>query len=670
MDEHTVHARTFPGGPLARCALSVSLRVLFGASALLGSPAQQLPTFSSDVSLVRVDLSVLGRDRVPVKGLTAGDFTVSEDGKTQPIVAFSEIVLPEPTVAKPLWGHDVPADVERNDAASDRRLVVLVLDDAMAPAEAMVANSTRDIARKVIAQLGPGDIAAVTFTADGRRAQPFTQDRARLLAAVDAFSPGLHQLGNLFSPSLAVVNMEKARALPVTATLRMLVEALGSIPDRRKSVIFISVGAAVDVDSAAQAAPSDPTPQAYAAMKDIVRLAQRNSVNIYTVDPGGLDGMRILLQQQVPATRFEVEQEEYLERVEVLSRSFRDFNRVFADNTGGKAFFNTNEFDTGVAQILRETGSFYLLGYRSPNQKADGRFRRIQVRVNKPGLTVNARRGYYGPEPPRASGAAVPAPMIDAIASLLPKAALPLQATATSLMSPGERDADVLATVNLRAPAGAPKSGTDHVRLAVTAFTLEGQARGSSQVEADVSLGALESRGDGSYDMTARLRLAPGRYQLRLFVESALESKSGSVYYDLDVPNPRSAAIGLSGVLLSTAPGAALASGDGSAALPPTPTARRTFTGADTLSSFVRIYQGGQDPLRAVSVRTWILSGDGAVAFDATRAIGATEFGAGRQVNHSVALQISRLTPGPYLLRVQVTPGNASALREVPFVVR
>jgi VWFA-related protein len=658
------------GRPVARWALPVSLQVLLGVGALLASPAQQLPTFSSDVSLVRVDVSVLGRDRQPVKGLTAADFSVSEDGKAQPIAAFSEVVLPEPTKTTPLWGRNVPSDVERNDTASDRRLVVLVLDDAMAPSEAMVTNSTRDIAKKVIAQLGPGDLAAVTFTADGRRSQPFTQDRAKLLAAVDTFSPGLHQLSNLFSPSIAVVNMEKARALSVTATLRMLVEALGSIPDRRKSVIFISVGAAVDVDSVVQTAPSDPTPQAYAAMKDIVRLAQRASVNIYTVDPGGLDGMRILLQQQVPFTRFEVEQKEYLERVEVLSRSFRDFNRVFADNTGGKAFFNTNEFDTGVAQILRETGSFYLLGYRSSNQKADGRFRRIQVRVKKPGLTVNARRGYYGPEPPRAGGVTPPAPMIDAIAVLLPRTDLPLQATAASVMSPGEREATVLVTAALRTAVGAPKGGTNHVKMTVNAFTLEGQARGSSQVEADVSLGALESRGDESYDVTARLKLAPGRYQLRLFVESGLDSKSGSVYCDLEVPDSRTGAVGLSGLFFSAGAGAPAASANGPAALPPTPTARRTFTAADNASAFVRIYQGGQDPLRSASVRTWILSGDGSVVFDTARAVDASEFGPGREVNHAAALPLSRLTPGPHLLRVQVTVGNASALREVPFLVR
>jgi VWFA-related protein len=371
-----------------------------------------------------VDVSVLGRDRQPVTGLTAADFVVSEDGKTQPVVAFSEIALPGPPLATAAWARAIPADVERNDKVCDHRLIVLVLDDAMAPADAMIANSTREIARKVINGLGPADLAAVTFTGDGRRGQGFTQDRARLRAAAEAFAPGHHQLSNLFSASKLVVNAEKARALSVTATLRLLVEALATIPDRRKSIILISVGAPVDVDNAAFADPSDPTPQAYAAMKDIVRMAQQSSVNIYTVDPAGLDGMRILLQRQIPSSRFELEEREYVERVEALSRSFRDVNRVFADNTGGKASFNTNEFDSGVAQIIRETGSFYLLGYRPPSGKDDGRFRRIQVKVNRAGLTVNARRGYFAPDPPRqkATVAAAPPVLVSAITGLLPKA--------------------------------------------------------------------------------------------------------------------------------------------------------------------------------------------------------------------------------------------------------
>ena len=647
------------------CGFAVALVIW----AQIGSAGQQGPaTFTADASVVRVDVSVLGRDRRPVTGLAAADFVVSEDGKTQSVVAFVEVALPGPPPETTGWARDVPADVERNDKANDHRLIVLVLDDAMAPGDAMVASSTREIARKVIDQLGPADLAAVTFTGDGRRAQGFTQDRARLRAAVDAFPPGLHQLSNLFSPDKQVVNAEKARALSVTTTLRLLVEALATIPDRRKSIMLISAGAPVDVDSAAIADPSDPTPQAYAAMKDIVRLAQQSSVNIYSVDPGGLDGMRMLLQRQVPSSRFEVEQREYGERIEILARSFRDFNRVFADNTGGKAFFNTNEFDSGVAQILRETGSFYLLGYRPPNNKDDGRFRRIQVKVNRPGVTVNARRGYFAPEPPRQKVTPPPAPpaLVSAIAGLLPKADLPLQATAAWFAAEGTREAAVMVTAGVRVPADVA-AGTDRLRMAMSAFTLEGQARGAEQFEAEVPSGPARVGTEVGREITGKVKLAPGRYQLRISVESRIAGKSGSVYYDLDIPEIH--AVSLSGIVLSALPEIPSAVSSG---LPValTPTTRRSFARTDKVKAFARIYQGGREALRGVDTTTQILDGAGSVVFDLPGRVISSEFGTARDADYTFEMPLSMLQAGPHLLRIRVAAGNANSQRDVPFIVR
>ena len=67
----------------------------FGAAlaAQSGQSTQLPPTFRSGVDLVHLDVSVLDRDRRPVKGLTAADFTILEDGKPQPVAAFSEVDL-------------------------------------------------------------------------------------------------------------------------------------------------------------------------------------------------------------------------------------------------------------------------------------------------------------------------------------------------------------------------------------------------------------------------------------------------------------------------------------------------------------------------------------------------------------------------------------------------
>ena len=66
-----------------------------------------------------------------------------------------------------------------------------------------------------------------------------------------------------------------------------------------------------------------------------------------------------------------------------------------AADTGGRAFTDTNDFGEAFARVQRDMSAYYLLGYSSTNTAKDGRFRRIQVRVKREGLRVEARAGYY-----------------------------------------------------------------------------------------------------------------------------------------------------------------------------------------------------------------------------------------------------------------------------------
>ena len=110
-----------------------------------------------------VDVSVLNKkDRSPVRGLKAADFTVLEDGKPQPIVVFTPVdvvpPVPLPAASDPGgWTRTVPHDVTSNDyvEAPENRLFVLYIDDAMLPADPAVLKSVKDIGRKVIDRLGP-----------------------------------------------------------------------------------------------------------------------------------------------------------------------------------------------------------------------------------------------------------------------------------------------------------------------------------------------------------------------------------------------------------------------------------------------------------------------------------------------------------------------------------
>jgi hypothetical protein len=94
------------------------------------------------------------------------------------------------------------------------------------------------------------------------------------------------------------------------------------------------------------------------------------------------------------------------------------------------------------------------------------------------------------------------------------------------------------------------------------------------------------------------------------------------------------------------------------------------FAQTDKVKAFVRIYQGGREALRAINLEAQILDSSGAVVFDSPKTLIAGEFGAAREADHTIELPLSSLGAGPHLLRVPAATGNASAHRDVPFVVR
>ena len=154
--------------------------------ALTGQQSPQAPpVFRAGIDLVQVDVSVLDKDRRPVRGLTAADFTVLEDGKPQKIEAFSEINVPDPVEPAAKWMKRTSPDVTTNDL-HESRIVVIVLDDAVLPDDPMFTKSVKDIGRQVVGHLGPNDLATVVYTlANRQKAQDFTSDHAKLIAAIE-----------------------------------------------------------------------------------------------------------------------------------------------------------------------------------------------------------------------------------------------------------------------------------------------------------------------------------------------------------------------------------------------------------------------------------------------------------------------------------------------------
>ena len=181
------------------------------------------PQFRSTTDLVLMDVSVLDKSRRPIKGLTEADFTILEDGVPQPIATFAAVNLPEAEVPPAKWMGRASIDVQSN-RMPDGRLVVIYLDERMVNASPFGGKTTTDTAHAIIDQLSPKDVAAVAFALDHKGAQEFTTDRGRLHAAVDTFS------ASGYVP------------ISIVGTLGTLSQLLGSIPERRKVIIYIGAG--------------------------------------------------------------------------------------------------------------------------------------------------------------------------------------------------------------------------------------------------------------------------------------------------------------------------------------------------------------------------------------------------------------------------------------------
>jgi VWFA-related protein len=627
------------------------------------SPAPQTPVFTSGVDLVQLDVSVLDKDRQPVRGLTQADFTILEDGKPQKVAAFSAVDLPDVVRSATKWIRDVAPDVTTNEI-DNHRIFVLVLDDATMPMDLWAIEATRRSAESFIDRMGPDDLAAVIFTMDNRGAQDLSSDHAKLKKAVNTLS----RLGNV---PLIVPRETKGPAQPPMVPLpacwvyvssmqvvQRATEYLAALPQRRKTLVYLSGGMAVDVGARKVVGPLIPIDEASRktcgadvvyAMSEAFRNAQRANVNIYGMDPMGL--------------RTDA-------RLGSPSGAAIEFLQTVSENTGGHAIINTNDLEPGLTQIFRENGSYYLLGYQPSNVKADGTFRRIDVKVNRPDVEVRARKNYYAPKPVNAK-APPPSPAVAAIADILPKSDLPLRITLAPFARPGEPTSTVTIALGLRRPALTERV-TEEVDWLVRAFTPEGDARGSADQTTALILPVARRGSDISrFDLLARMDLKPGRYQLRISAHSTTLDTRGSVYADVEVPDFDKEPLTLSGVLMSVLPGEPIAPAEAlSGVVPVIPTTEREFTRFERASAFLRVYQGGKEGPAPVSLAIRIVDGNDRTMVSQSEVLAPDRFATARAADERFTLPLTQLPPGGYLLTLDATMGKATARRDVRFNVK
>jgi VWFA-related protein len=626
-------------------------------------PQAPLPQFRSQVDLIHLDVSVLDNNRRPVQGLGPNDFTILENGQPQTLAVFNAVNIPRAVPPKTAWLRDVAPDVRsNNEDQRERRLFLILIDDAAIQGVPLAMQNVKKVAKDFIDRLGASDLAAVVFTRDNRNSQDFTADRARLVAAVDKFTLGFRDMGDsslYFRYSVDVV--------------RRTVETLASLPDRRKAIVYVGQGVPVDLAMAGAPAALGMSGGAFSAvsqrgemgqlrhlMEQTFLAAARANVSVYTLDVCGLrvEG-QIAGGVPVCVPGLEVD---YLINVATV--------------TGGHAVVNTNNFDPGLDAIIEENSSYYLLGYQSSDSRQDGKYRRIEVTVNRPGVSVRTRTGYLAEKAESAAKrkAQLEAqPIGAALAGVLPKGDLPMRLTAVPFAVPGKKEAAVAVMLSVKQPIRETgERTTERVDMAVSAYNTDGKYQGGTRLRADVVVRA-GATGLAEYEVLARLDLKPGRYQLRTAANFGAIATSGSLYYDLDVPDFTEQGVWLSGLAFSVQPAMPIGQLEGlKGIIPIVPTTQRVFRSTDQASAFVRVYQGGRNPIVGVPLRIRIRNDDDVMVLDRRQDVAPESFGPGRAADVGIGLPVGRLKSGDYLLSIEATVPQKPGIinRDVRFSIQ
>jgi VWFA-related protein len=406
-----------------RC--SVAAAIVLAGTIVAG--AQQRPVFRSGRDAISVDVIVRDRSGAVVRGLTAADFEIREDGQPQQIVSFSfeEITSnPVPGVetadlladvearmadttgrtAQPAASTSGPAAVAPAPMTSDmlagRRLLTLVFDvSSMQPEDVQRAV---DSARKYVdEQMSAADLVAVaTIGSTLNVLTDFTADRMKVALALGTLAYTDGTATEAPAASTTAADEEAAAAPDETESaeaaeldmfnndvrlraLKTLAEALGAI-EQKKAILYFSAGM--------QRSGQDNQVE----LRSAINAAVRANVAVYSIDTRGLQAVVPGGDaRQASGRGTSMFSGRGVQQQFARLDSSQDTLTSLAADTGGRAFTDSNDFGEAFARVQRDMSAYYLLGYSSTNAAKDGRFRRIRVRVKRDGLRVEARAGYY-----------------------------------------------------------------------------------------------------------------------------------------------------------------------------------------------------------------------------------------------------------------------------------
>lgn len=651
------------------------------------APPQEPPpvTFRVEVNYVEVDAVVTDAQGGIVTDLTQADFDVLEDGRPQKITAFSLVNLPIERAERPLFAAaPIEPDVQVN-TAQEGRIYMIVLDDL----HTSFTNTSRvrSFLRQFVERnFGVNDLAAVVYTSGRAIAgQEFTNSPRLLLEAIDRFSGRRLRsealeindaLGTtLRDPSderslrlLDPLEMERAyQARSMLTSVRDLAAFMEGIRGRRKSMLLISEGVSYDIyDVFNNTSAGFILQQA----NDAVAAATRANVAIYAIDPRGLSAFEEAIEASGTPAGVTPSQFSVTGRLQDALRLSQQSLQVLATETGGFAAINRNDFASAFERVVRENSTYYVLGYYPTNDRRDGRFRRIEVRVKRPGVQVRSRRGYVAPRgrAPNTRAAAGTTPLAAATTAALnspiPTGGIPLSLSAAAFKGPAP-DASVAIAVEMRADmfAFTEKNGTfaDRVEVAIGSLDTKGALRGGNRhvLSMEMSAQTAALARERGFRVVSEIMLPPGRYQIRVAAAEEGANRSGSIFYDLEVPDFHKPAFAMSGIAITAASAQATPTvrpKDPLADVLPAPqTTARDFARNDVVVLFAEFYENTPNaPPHTIELATTVRAEDGRTVFQSREPRSSTDLqGGSGGYGYSARIPLADVAPGTYVIRVE-----------------
>jgi hypothetical protein len=312
-----------------------------------------------------------------------------------------------------------------------------------------------------------------------------------------------------------------------------------------------------------------------------------------------------------------------------------------------------------------------VLGFSSTNDRRDGRFRRLEVRVKRPGLVVQSRRGYLAPLGGRPQSAPltaaekqrIPPAIADALGSPVPTAAVPMRVFAASYQR-GTARAKVVIALEMDASAlgFVEKDGkvVGDVAVAVAAVSADGKIHPGPRHEARVSFdaGATERATGRGVRVLTEMQLPPGRYQLR--AAGGAPTRAGSVMYDLDVPDYTKAGLTMSGVALtsdSAKGGITIRPVDPLREELPGPfTATREFMAGDRLALYAEVYEEMRKaPEHVIDMKVELRTDTGRVIATTREERSSKELAGTGGHGFLAQVPLDDAEPGLYVIHVEAT---------------